>query len=189
MRGWPAVSIAFFGGIALLAAGQVVPSFAISAFFQLLGGALLVVVAIRALASWAGLHQSWTPALEAGETLLVESENVSVETRPLLFGGRRGPYRARLTNRRVLLSLRVFTVMTRYDVTVAWLDPGRPLSLVSIEVLPTGQIILRSGRRFAGAWRLWVPNVAAWREALEASHPELIRGREAWTSGYPSTST
>jgi len=182
MRQWPTLSIAFFGGVLLLALGQIVPSFAASAVLQLTGGALLVVVAIRALASWAGLHQSWAPQLEAGETLLLESENVSVETRPLLFGGRRGPYRARLTNRRLLLSLRVFTIMTRHDVTVAWLEPGKPLSASSIEVLPNGRIRVSAARRFGASWTLWVPNASEWREALEASHPELIRGREAWTS-------
>ena len=185
MHGWPAVSIAFFGGVALLAIGQWVPSFAWSMFCQMLGGALLIVVAIRALASWAGLHQSWAPNLEAGETLLVESENVSVETRPLLFGGRRGPYRARLTNRRILLSLRVFTIMTRHDVTVAWLDPGKPLSASQIDVLPSGEIVVQAARRFGPKWRLWVPNVKEWREALESSHPELIRGREAWPAANP----
>src|SRR5438067_13547748 len=102
MRFLPSLSIAFFGGVALLAAGQFVPDYGFSAFFNLLGGALLVVVAIRALAGWAGLHQEWKPDLAGDETLLVESQDVQVETRPLLLGGRRGPYRARLTNRRIM---------------------------------------------------------------------------------------
>lgn len=170
----PSLSIAFFSGVALLVAGQLVPDYAISAFLNLLGGALLVVVAIRALAGWAGLHQDWSPNLASDETLLVESPSAMVETRPLLFGGRRGPYRARLTNRRILLSLRVLLVQTRHDVTVAVLAPGQPLSVRSIQVYPSGEIVIESARRFGARWRLWVENQEEWREALNESHPELL---------------
>jgi len=174
MRYVPSLSIAFFAGVALLVAGQIVPGDDASAFLNLLGGALLIVVAIRALASWAGLHQEWSPNLESGETLLVESQNVMVQTRPLLFGGRRGPYRARLTNRRILLSLRVFRVTTRHDVTVALFAPGQPLSVRSIEVQQSGEVNIRSARRFGARWRLFVPNPDEWRAALMDSHPELL---------------
>lgn len=181
MRFVPSLSIAFFSGVALLLAGHLVPDYGISAFVNLLGGALLVVVAIRALAGWAGLHQEWSPNLSSGETLLVETQDAMVETRPLLFGGRRGPYRARLTNQRILLSLRVLKVQTRHDVTVAALTPGQPLSVRSIEVHPSGEVMIRSARRFGARWRLWVRNWEEWRDALNDSHPELL--------AYSSTTT
>ncbi|HVA26196.1 MAG TPA: hypothetical protein VMW62_17615 [Chloroflexota bacterium] len=185
MRYPPSISIAFFGGVALLAAGQVVPNYDASAFLNLLGGALLVVVAIRALASWAGLHRSIEPALESGESLLVESQGVMVQTRTLLVRSRRGPYRARLTNLRLLLSLRVFKITTQRDVAVAWLISGRALSVLSIEVRPSGEILLTPERRFGPRLRFWVPNPGAWEEALRASHPELLR--QPSSSGSKST--
>jgi len=173
MRYVPALSIAFFAGIALLAAGQTVPSYQLSAALSLVGGALLIVVAIRGLAGLAGLHQHWTPDLQAGETLLVESHNVMVRTRSWLFRTRRGPYRARLTNRRVLLSLRVMTILTRHDVTVAWLDPGRPTSVRSFTV-SASEVIIQPERRFASGWHLWLPNADEWREALARERPYLL---------------
>lgn len=173
MRYAPALSVAFFAGIALLAAGQYVRSFQASAVLTLLGGTLLIVVAIRALASLAGLHQEWSPKLDSGETLLVESDNVTVHTRRWLFGARRGPYRARLTNHRVLLSLRVMMITTRHDVTIGWLDPGRPTSVRRIEFMGA-EVLIQPERRFASRWRLWVPNAGAWREALAGAHPELL---------------
>jgi hypothetical protein len=175
MRYAPAISIAFFLGVALLAAGQIVPSYAAGAFLNLLGGALLIVVAIRALAGWAGLHRDVPPTLEGDETVLLETEGVWVRTATLLVGSRQGPYRARLTNRRLLLSLRVLRVTTARDVTVAWLESGRPLSLLSIDVRPSGEIRLTPERRFGPRLRLQVPNAAEWVEALRASHPELLR--------------
>jgi len=174
MRYVPSLSIAFFIGVALLAAGQIVPGYELSAILNLLGGALLIVVAIRVLANWAGLHQEWTPALRSGETLLVESQGVMAQTRPLLFGGRRGPYRARLTNLRILLSLRVLMIPTQHDVTVAWLAPGQPLSARSIQVRLPNEVLIQPARRFAMRWRLWVPNAAEWEQALSESHPELL---------------
>src|SRR5579862_4748218 len=174
MRFVPSLSIAFLSGVALLVAGQLIPDYGMSAFFNLLGGALLLVVAIRALAGWAGLHQVWSPNLSSGETLLVETQDAMVETRPVLFRGRRGPYRARLTNERILLSLRVLMVQTRHDVTVAALTPGKPLSVRSIEVHPSGEIVIQSARRFGARWRLWVRNWEEWRDALNDNHPELI---------------
>jgi hypothetical protein len=174
MRFVPSLSLAFFAGAALLVAGQLVSDYSISAVLNLLGGALLVVVAIRGLAGLAGLHQEWTPSLAPDETLLVESQEAMVETRPVLFGGRRGPYRARLTNQRILLSLRVLLVQTRHDVTVAVLAPGQPLSVRSIEVYPSGEIVIQLARRFGARRRLWVRNWEEWREALNDSHPELL---------------
>jgi hypothetical protein len=182
MRFLPSLSIAFFSGLALLAAGQLVPDDAVSAFLDLLGGALLVVVAIRALAGWAGLHQEWSPKLAPGESLLVESQDVMVETRPLLFGGRRGPYRARLTTQRILLSLRLLMVQTRHDVTVAALTPGRPLSVRSIEVHPSGEIVIRPVSRWGAPWRLWVHNWEEWRDALNSTHRDLLPGDPALSS-------
>jgi hypothetical protein len=175
MRYAPALSVAFFAGVALLAAGQAVPNYDVSAFLSLLGGALLVVVAIRGLAGWAGLHQGQPPTLESGETLLVESQGVMVETPTLFVSSRRGPYLARPANIRLLLSLRVFMVTTQRDVTAAWLATGRPLSVRSIEVRPSGEIILTPERRFGPRSRLWVSNPSEWAEALRASHPELLR--------------
>ncbi len=175
MRYAPSVSLAFVAGLVLLAAGQLVPSYDLSAFFNLLGGALLLVVAIRALAGWAGLHRTGAAALDSGERLLVESQGVMVQTRTLLLGWRQGPYRARLTNFRLLLSLRVFLVTTQRDVTAAWLVPARPLSVQAIEFGPSGEIALRPARRFGPRLRLWVPNPAEWQEALRESHPELLR--------------
>ncbi|HEY8692852.1 MAG TPA: hypothetical protein VIR57_08940 [Chloroflexota bacterium] len=175
MRYAPSISIAFFAGVLLLVAGQLVPNYDASAFLNLLGGALLVVVAIRALAGWAGLHRTIAPNLEDGETILVQSEGVMVQTRTLLVSSRQGPYRARLTNLRLLLSLRVLMVTTQRDVTVAWLGSGRPLSVLSIEVLPSGEVVLTPERRFGPRLRFWVPNPSAWEEALRESHPELLR--------------
>ena len=175
MRYAPAISVAFFLGVALLLAGQVVPSYAASAFLNLLGGALLIVVAIRALAGWAGLHRDVPPSLEGDETVLLETQGVWVRTSTLLVGSRQGPYRARLTNRRLLLSLRVLRITTARDVTVAWLEPGRPLSLLEIEVRRSGEIRLKPERRFGPRLRLQVPNPNEWLEALRSSHPELLR--------------
>jgi hypothetical protein len=175
MRYVPSLSIAFFAGVALLAAGQVVPGYDLSAFFNLLGGALLIVVAIRGLAGLAGLHHTQPPALEPGETLLVESQNVMVQAPSLLLNWRRGPYRARLTNQRLLLSLRVLLVPTQRDVTAAWLISGRPLSLLSIEVRPSGELVLTPERRWGPRLRLWVANPEDWRAALHQSHPQLLR--------------
>ena len=175
MRYAPAISIAFFLGVVLLAAGQVVPGYGASAFLNLLGGALLIVVAVRALAGWAGLHREVPPSLEGDETVLLQTEGVWVRTTTLLVGSRQGPYRARLTNRRLLLSLRVLRVATARDVTVAWLESGRPLSLLSIEVRPSGEIRLTPERRFGPRLRLQVPNPSEWVGALRASHPELLR--------------
>jgi hypothetical protein len=175
MRYAPSISIAFVAGVLLLVAGQLVPNYDASAFLNLLGGALLIVVAIRALASWAGLHRTITPDLASGETILVESEGVMVHTRTLLVGSRQGPYRARLTNLRLLLSLRVFMVTTQRDVTVAWLESGRPLSVLAIDVRPSGEIVLTPERRFGPRLRFRVPNPSAWQEALRDSHPELLR--------------
>lgn len=175
MRYLPSISIAFFAGVLLLVAGQLVTNYDTSAFLNLLGGALLIVVAIRALAGWAGLHRTIAPILESGETVLVESEGVMVRTRTLLVSSRQGPYRARLTNLRLLLSLRVFMVTTQRDVTVAWLEPGRPLSVLSIDVQASGNVSLTPERRFGPRLRFWVPNPSDWQEALRNSHPELLR--------------
>lgn len=182
MRYMPGIGLAFFAGVALLAAGQAVPSYDAGAFLSLLGGALLIVVAIRALASWAGLHHGSPPALDSGEDVLVECEGVMVQTRTLFVNSRQGPYRARLTNRRLLLSLRVLRISTQRDVTVAWLESGRPLSLMAVEVRPPNDVRLTPERRFGPRLRLWVPNASEWAEALRASHPELLRQE-------PSTST
>jgi hypothetical protein len=184
MRYLPPVSLAFFGGVALLALGQVVPSYDAGAFLDLLGGALLIVVAIRALAGWAGLHREPGPLLESGETLLAESEGVMIETPTLWISSRRGPYRVRLTNLRLLVSLRVLRVTTQRDVTAAWLIPGRSLSLRSIHLRPGGEIVLEPERRFGPRLRFWVRNAREWLEALNQSHPELLRyeGEDASTS-------
>lgn len=182
MRYLPAISVAFFLGVALLAVGQVVPNYDVSAFLNLLGGALLVVVAIRALAGWAGLHQGNAPALQSGETLLVESDGVMIEAPTLLVSSRRGPYRVRLTNLRLLVSLRVLRVTTPRDITAAWLIPGRSLSIGEILVRPGGELVVKAERRFGPRLRMWVPNPDDWAQALRQSHPELLRYE-------PSTST
>ncbi len=182
MRNAPTITLAFLAGVILLAAGQVVPSYDATAFLNLLGGALLVIVAIRALAGWAGLHQQPGAALTSGEQLLLESNGVMVQTRTLLLGWRQGPYRARLTNFRLLLSLRVFLVTTQRDVTAAWLVPGRPLSLRAIELGPSGEIVLVPQRRFGPRMRLWVPNPSEWEQALRENHPELLRQASSSTS-------
>ncbi|HEX6513269.1 MAG TPA: hypothetical protein VF157_13280 [Chloroflexota bacterium] len=171
----PNIGIVFFAGVALLVAGQLVPSYDASAFLNLLGGALLVVVAFRALASWAGLHRDIPPALEPGETVLVESQGVMVQSGPRLFSTRRGPYRARLTERRLLLSLRVMMIPTQRDVTVAWLTSGLPLSVLAIELHGGGELALIPERRFGPRMRLWVGNSEDWRNALSEHHPELLR--------------
>jgi len=182
MRYVPAVSLAFCGGVALLVAGQLVPNYDASAFLNLLGGALLIVVAIRALASWAGLHREPGPILQSGETLLVESDGVMVETPTLWISSRRGPYRVRLTNLRLLVSLRVLRVTTQRDITAAWLIRGRSLSLRSIYLRPGGEIVLDPERRFGPRLRFWVSNTQEWLEALNSSHPELLVYEGASTS-------
>lgn len=175
MRNLPTISLAFLLGIVLLAIGQLVPNYDAPAFLSLIGGALLLIVAVRALAGWAGLHRTASPTLGSGEELLVESEGVTVQSRTLLLGWRQGPYRARLTNFRVLLSLRVFLMPTGRDVTVAWLVRGRPLSLRAVEIGSRGDISLLPARRFGPRLRMWVPNPEEWRVALHDSHPELLR--------------
>ena len=169
----PALSIVFLLGIAMLAVGQAVPDYQVSEVLSLIGGALLIVVAIRALASLAGLHQGSQPRLDSGEQLLVESDNVWAQTRTWIFRSRRGPYRARLTSDRILLSLNVMRVLTRHDVTVAWLRPGRPQSVRAIRIRGS-QVSVEPWRRLAGAWLLTVPNGEEWERALASSHPELL---------------
>ncbi|MBV8085187.1 MAG: hypothetical protein JO247_10270 [Chloroflexi bacterium] len=170
----PALSIAFFAGLGLLIAGQMVGDPQLAAPLSLLGGALLIAVAIRALAGLAGLHRPMAPALQTGETLLLEEQNVRVRTGFGLWGSWRGTYRARLTNRRILLSLRVFLVTTNRDVTVAWLEAGQVLSLARIEI--DGQNVrLVPARRFGSGWILRVSDPEAWRAALADAHPELLR--------------
>ncbi|GEM_PF-3206708 len=188
MRFEPALTAAFLTGLALLAAGQLVSAYELSAVFSLVGGALLIVVAIRGLAGLAGLHHAPEPRLAPGERVLVETPDAMVRNGSLLLANR-GPYRARLTNRRILLSLKVAFVITQHDVTVGWLGPGKPLSIRSIEVLPddppvgeqpsdregSGELRLTPWRRFGPRWRLWLPNAGAWKHALEESHAGLLR--------------
>jgi hypothetical protein len=112
--------------------------------------------------------------LQTGETLLIEDRDVRVRTRFGLWGSWRGTYRARLTNRRILLSLRVFLVTTNRDVTVAWLEPGQVLSLDRIEI-HRQDVRLVPARRFGSAWTLRVGDPEAWRAALMQAHPELLR--------------
>ena len=59
--------------------------------------------------------------------------------------------------------------------TAAWLTSGRPLSVWSIDVRSSGEVLLTPERRFGPRLRLWVSNPDEWREALRQSHPELLR--------------
>ncbi len=180
----PAVSAAFFVGVALLFVGELMPNYDASAVLSLLGGALLVVVAIRVLASWAGLHQRGEPALAQGETLLVESQGVTIEAPTLIVSSRRGPYRVRLTNERLLVSLRVMRIPIQRDLTAAWLTSGKPLSVRDIRINGT-EIALTPERRFGPRLRMWAPNAQEWAEKLREHHPELLR----YEGGAVSTST
>ncbi|MDE3078239.1 MAG: hypothetical protein KGJ86_22675, partial [Chloroflexota bacterium] len=171
-----AVPLAFLIGLTLFLAGQFMPGAEAAAACSFLGGALLIVVAIRALARMAGLHQQTPAHLEPGEQLLVESQEVSVETRALLLRGRRDHYRARLTNRRVLLSLKVWWVNTSRDVTIGSFAAGLPTSLRNVQVLPDGaanplpvgeafsaghrspgRVVLTPAHRRGAHWTLYVP--------------------------------
>ncbi|HEU0168533.1 MAG TPA: hypothetical protein VFS62_12210 [Chloroflexota bacterium] len=170
----PALGVAFVAGLGLLIAGQLVSDPQLAAALSLLGGALLIAVAIRALAGLAGLHRTPAPALQSGETLLLEEQDVRVRTGFGMWGSWRGTYRARLTNRRIMLSLRVFLVTTNRDVTVAWLEPGQVLSLARVEI-DAQNVRLVPARRFGSAWTLRVGDPGAWRAALLEAHPELLR--------------
>ena len=171
-------------GLALLVLGQLTAAADVAAAASLLGGALVLVVAIRVLARLGGLHEHG-PHLGAQEELLLETPGVRAERRFPLLGIRRGVYRARLTNRRILLSLMLWRVMTNRDVTIATFEGPAVTALRGVDILPSGsgpamngdvpgQVILRPRHRRAPIWTLHVPNANRWQAALGGLHPELL---------------
>ena len=186
-------------GVLGVIAGSLVPSAEWSTALSLLGGALLIAVAIRVLAALAGLHAEAEPALRPGEKLLTQSFNATLLGHsPAVWGpswGAPRTYRATLTTERILLSVRIWGITTGRDATIASLLPGQPLSLQSIDVKleprflqkpdgavselspaeTPGNITLKPVRRFGPRWKLRLADAGRWALALEETHPELLR--------------
>ncbi|MGH2364414.1 MAG: hypothetical protein ACRDHX_07160 [Chloroflexota bacterium] len=171
-------------GLVLLVIGRLTASANVAVAASLLGGALVLAVAIRVLAGLGGLHEHG-PHLAAREELLLETPAVSAERRFPLLGTHRGVYRARLTNRRILLSFMWWRVRTNRDVTIATFAGPAATALRGVEILTSasgpavngdvpGQVILRPRHRRAPSWTLHVSNANRWREVLAGRYPELL---------------